>query len=628
MAAATAAIALTVPAIAGYLDAKYHLMTDLHLISSLVFCRIQSAIREKRDRLHPFYVLEEHAQKFPERTWLWFQGKEYSYKQGYEAVIRHGNWFRDECGVKKGDIIAIDFMNCPEMIFIWMGLWAVGGIPAFYNYNLTGDALVHVVKVSTAKLAIVGHRVEETVGVKKQINEALPEVEVVIFDEALENKVAGWRLDRPEEALLSGAKLADMAALVYTSGTTGLPKPAIVTWWKNTGASKFVALWLKLNPGKDRYYTAMPVYHSSAALFNIMACLQVGATSCIGEKFSNRTFWPEVRASKSTVIQYVGETCRYLLTAPASPDDRNHNVTKAFGNGLRGDVWKEFRERFGIQTIGEFYAATEGMSATWNMNTGDWGVGAVGVAGALVNLMQGNKTAIVDIDYETEEIWRDPVTGFCKKVPNGERGEMIFKLDENDIAASYRGYYKNEKASLSKLLRDVFKKGDVWFRTGDVLTVSNDGLIYFNDRIGDTYRWKSENVSTMEVSNALNSHPRKIVLDSAVFGVPLPNHDGNAGVACVVLHPEVKEDQATFDELLTFLQKTLPRYALPLFIRVIGEVERTGNNKVVKGGLRKQGVDPEKTAGQAGGVWWLKDGKYQLFTDGDWSEIKAGRVKL
>lgn len=252
-----------------------------------------------------------------------------------------------------------------------------------------------------------------------------------------------------------------------------------MTWWKNTGAAKFVALWIKINPEKDRYYTSMPLYHASGALFNLIACTQVGATSCLGARFSNSTFWPEVRASGATIIQYVGETCRYLLTAPPSSDDKNHNVRMAFGNGLRGDVWAEFRERFGIQNIAEFYAATEGMSATWNMNSGEWGVGAIGVSGAIVNLLQGRKSAVVDIDYETEEIWRDPVTGFCKKVPNGEKGEMLFKLNEADIGSEYKGYYNNEKASQSKIMRDVFVKGDAWFRTGDVLTVTDDGLIYF-----------------------------------------------------------------------------------------------------------------------------------------------------
>ncbi|EPS42220.1 hypothetical protein H072_3957 [Dactylellina haptotyla CBS 200.50] len=624
---ATAALALGLPALVGYLDAKYHLASDLHLISCLVFCKVQAAMREKRDRVNAFYVLEEHAQKFPERSYIWFEGRDYSFGEVFEMAKRYGNWLRDEYGVKKGDVVAIDFMNSPQMAFVWMGLWSIGANPAFYNYNLSGDALVHVVKVSTAKLAIVGQNVEENIGVKKQINEALPEVKVVILDRSLEDRIGRWRADRPGDELRSGALQTEMACLIYTSGTTGLPKPAIVTWWKVTLASKFVGMWLRMKPGVDRYYTSMPMYHASAGMFNVMTCLQVGATSCLGEKFSTKAFWSDVRASDATMIQYVGETCRYLLAAPPSPDDKNHKVTKAFGNGLRGDIWKQFRERFGIQTIGEFYGATESVSATWNLNTGDWGVGSIGVQGTLLNLMTRGATAVVDLDYETEEIWRDPVTGFCKKVPNGERGELIFKLDEKNIGATYKGYYRNEKASNSKLMKDVFKKGDVWFRSGDVLTFTDDGLIYFNDRIGDTYRWKSENISTMEVSNAINSHPRQIVQDSVVFGVPLPKHDGNAGVAAVVLSPDVSEDQATFDDLLKFLQGSLPKYAVPLFIRVIGEVERTGNNKIVKGGLRKQGVDPEKTSGP-GGVWWLKDGRYQRFTDGDWSGISAGRVKL
>ena len=417
------------------------------------------------------------------------------------------------------------------------------------------------------------------------------------------------------------------------SGTTGLPKPAVVSWWKATGACRFAGNWMGLRTS-DRYYTAMPLYHSSATLFCLLACLQCHATICLSPKFSSKDFFNEVRSSKATAIQYVGETCRYLLNTPPSPLDKQHNVRLAFGNGLRGDIWKQFRDRFGIRTIAEFYGATECPIATWNYNTGDYGVGAMGRNGSLLTLLLGAKIAIVDINIDTETIDRDPITGFCRRSPPSQPGELICRLDEKNINDLFQGYYNNEKASNSKILRDVFVKGDAYLRTGDVVNWQNRRLMMFNDRIGETYRFKSENVSTTEVSNTLNKLP--FIADSCVYGVAVAGIDGNVGVAAIVLRDMNSEkagttyiQRNTIDDIYTHLNSSLPRFAVPSFIRVVDALEYTGNNKLVKGGLRKTGVDVDKLgAVEDGSLWWLRGDRYEKFGKREWDEVCGGRAKL
>jgi acyl-CoA synthetase (AMP-forming)/AMP-acid ligase II len=373
----------------------------------------------------------------------------------------------------------------------------------------------------------------------------------------------------------------------------------------------------------------MPLYHSSASILGFSATLNAGATICIGKKFSTKTFWAECRASKATIIQYVGETCRYLLAAPPEIDpvtgenlDKKNSVRMALGNGLRPEIWNRFKERFGIDTIAEFYAATEGASGSFNYSRNDYGRGAIGRNGFFGWLLLRRTWHIVELDWETEAPRRDPVTGFCKKVHPGAPGEMLYKLDDTDITRSFQGYFNNKKSTEGKIMRDVFIKGDAYFRTGDVLSWDSFGRSYFNDRIGDTFRWKSENVSTSEVSEALGGHPA--VQEANVYGVELPHHDGRAG--CVAMTLAEKPSQALMASLAEHAQRTLPRYAVPLFLRLPKEIQMTGTNKQQKHIVRSQGVDPEKTNGDE--FFWLKGGTYVPFKREDWEELRVGRVKL
>jgi acyl-CoA synthetase (AMP-forming)/AMP-acid ligase II len=377
----------------------------------------------------------------------------------------------------------------------------------------------------------------------------------------------------------------------------------------------------------------MPLYHTSAAILGFCSSLSYGITLIIGHRFSNKTFWQDVRTHNATIIQYVGETCRYLLAAPPQLDpstgenlDHLNKVRIAFGNGMRPDVWDKFKARFDIPTIAEFYASTEGTASSWNLSTNSFAAGAVGRNGTLAGLLLGPTVAIVALDYETELPYRDPTTGLCKKLQRGEPGELLGKIDAADIEAQFQGYLNNDKASSSKIMRDVLAKGDAWFRTGDVLRWDSDGRWYFSDRIGDTFRWKSENVSTNEVSEVLGHFPQ--IHEANVYGVEVPHHDGRAGCACVVFSSPEPPSSQTMTELASYAGKNLPKYAMPLFVRVTREMQATGNNKQQKHVLRSQGVDPEKVGATGDILYWLQHGEYRPYGEKEWKELNGGRVKL
>jgi len=520
----------------------------------------------------------------------------------------------------------MDFMNSEKFIFIWLGLWSVGARAAFINYNLTGKALAHCIRVSTARLVLVDSEVNYKV--TQEVRDELPTVEFKSFSPELEAVVMSTEGIREPDSLRTETKVQNPAILIYTSGTTGLPKPAVVSWRKIILGA--IVVEKSMSYGRpDILYTCMPLYHSSAAILGFCTTLNAGATIAIGKKFSSKTFWKEVRETNSTVIQYVGETCRYLLAAPPEVDpatseimDKKNLVRMAFGNGLRPDIWNRFKERFGIETIAEFYAATEGSSGSWNYSKNDFSRGAIGRIGSFGGLLMGVNAILVELDWETETPWRDPKTGFCKKVNTREAGELLYKLDADDISKKFQGYFNDEKASESKILRDVLTKGDAWFRTGDMISRDADGRTYFSDRIGDTFRWKSENVSTNAVSESLGHHPA--VHEANVYGVELPHHDGRAGCVALVLAEEPSE--RLLSSIAQHVSKQLPQFAVPLFLRITKDMQTTGTNKQQKHVVRNQGVDPAKVGGDD--LYWLKDGTYVRFVPQDWEELNGGRVKL
>lgn len=626
---------------------------------------IDGALNERRDTLNLFYELETRAKSSrSNHVWIIFEGRTYTYAQAYDTVLRYGAWLKSK-GVEKEEIVAMDFMNSELFIWVWFGLWSIGAKPAFINYNLTGTPLVHTIKTSTARLVLVDENLKnkyqgdalsqhgfaslgddkygfelEAGQVPKSVQNQTTtpqsldasgqdklqrQLQIVHFDRELEAQILNFPPTRLPDSAREGQTRAGMAMLIYTSGTTGLPKPAVVSWGKTTGASKFVAGWMKLR-GNDVVYTSMPLYHSSASILGLCPALRAGTSICLSKRFSHKTFWPEIHASKATIIHYVGETCRYLLSAPPTPLDKGHHLRAAFGNGLRPDVWEPFKARFSIPTIFEFYAATESPGGLWNCSTNDFSSGAVGRNGSITSLLQSSSTCIVLTNPDdAEEPLRDPKTGLCVVCPPNEPGELLFKLDPEQIKLKFQGYLNNESANNKKILRDVKKKGDAWFRTGDAMRNDSEGRWFFVDRLGDTFRWKAENVSTAEVADCLGRHDA--VAEANVYGVQVPGYDGRAGCAAVVLKSDDVNDQ-TLRSLAQHVTKELPGFAQPIWLRVTKEMAITGTNKLQKTVLQKEGIDPEVVGQKGDELFWLSGGTYKRFGKGDLKQIEGGQVKL
>ncbi len=390
---------------------------------------------------------------------------------------------------------------------------------------------------------------------------------------------------------------------------------------------------LEQRPGQggDRWYICMPLYHASAGI-TTMINLANGISVAVGKQFSTRNFWTDVRDSESTFFLYVGETARYLLAAPPTPWDKKHKVRCMFGTGLRPDVWMPFRERFGIPEIAEFFNSTEGVFGTINCCRGDYLADAVGHHGAIFRFALRNTFVPVEIDYETGSIVRDQKTGFAIRRSYEQGGEIIVRVAN---AAVFSGYRMAPEATSRKFARNVFRKGDLYYRTGDALRRTSDGRWFFLDRLGDTYRWKSENVSTAEVADVMGRYPG--ILEANVYGVEVPGSDGKAGCAAVIIAPE-RRNNFDWASLARFVREKLPRYAVPIFIRVVeGEIGVMGghNNKQNKRPLRDEGVNPELrgthvTGGKDDRFFWIppKGDRYTEFEETDWIGLIQGTARL
>ncbi|KAF1841841.1 long-chain fatty acid transporter-like protein [Cucurbitaria berberidis CBS 394.84] len=678
------ALPYAIPAAAAtfsYLNARHGLSYDLPMLSALASAAVSTKRHERSDTFNLFYELEAQAQSRENHAWIIFQGRTWTYKEAYDTVLRYGTWLKSK-GVEKDEIVAMDFVNSDTFIWVWFGLWSIGAKPAFINYNLAGKSLVHSIKTSTARLVLVdqegrdkfnddvmrehgfvrtelerdgrakyGFEMDQSDiprSVRNQtktpqaavdagaVSEPLRrQLEVVFFDDALALQILTLPPTRLPNVARDNQTRTSMAMLIYTSGTTGLPKPAIMSWGKCNGGTKFVSSWLSLK--NNVLYTSMPLYHSSASVLGVCAVLRTGNTICLSKKFSHKTFWPEIRASNATMIHYVGETCRYLLSAPPSALDKQHKVRAAFGNGLRPDVWEAFKERFGIETIFEVYAATESPGGMWNHSRNGFSSGAIGRMGTLTSLLFASMLCLVRMDSESDPPapLRSPSTGLCQICDWNEPGELMYKLDPNDISQKFQGYFGNAKATNSKIIRNVKVKGDAYFRSGDLLRRDKEGRWWFVDRIGDTFRWKAENVSTAEVSEAVGKH--EAVVEANVYGVQVPHHDGRAGCAALVLKDSAATamgdktplpSEQTLHSLAEHVKKELPAFAVPIWLRVTREMQITGTNKQQKHLLQQEGIDPSAVEASGDALYWLKGGKYQRFTKRDMELVVGGGVKL
>ncbi|XP_068170096.1 long-chain fatty acid transport protein 2-like [Antennarius striatus] len=538
-------------------------------------------------KVKPFYSLLDcflyKAQKHPDKTFLIFEGREYSYGEIDRESNKVARVLQSEVGLKEGDTVALFLANEPNFMWTWLGLTKLGCPAALLNFNIRSKSLLHSFFCCGAKVIITCAELQDAV---VEILPTLREEGVRVFllsgscsiqdIKPLEDEIS-QASDQPlPRALRANVHIRSTALYIYTSGTTGLSKAAIVTHERVWAASFLQALCGVTS--EDIFYINLPLYHSAGFLIGMAGAIERGCIVLLRRKFSASQFWDDCRKYNVTVMQYIGETMRYLCNMPKKNNEKYHSVRIAIGNGIRTDIWTEFLNRFGDIQVRELYAATEGNIGFINYTSK---IGAVG----RVNIVHRFffPYTLIKFDIEKEEPVRNS-EGLCIEAAIDETGLLVGKVTNR---SPFVGYAGNKQQTEKKRLRNVLKQGDFYFNTGDLLQFDQQGFVYFQDRVGDTFRWKGENVATSEVADILTMV--QCVLEANVYGVKIEGHEGRIGMAAVVL----KEGQ-DFDCSDTYnkVVNHLPSYARPQIIRIQPCLEMTGTFKMRKVRLVEEGFNP------------------------------------
>ena len=533
-------------------------------------------------------AFEKAVKRNPQGIALLFEDQSYSYRALNEWANQIAHYYLS-LGAKKGDVIAVMVENRPELIATIVALAKIGVTIALVNTSQVGKILAHSINLVNPIAVIAGEEV------RAAIDEARPELKVPQdrfhwFADQETRKHAGTapkeyvnlaqQIDQFPKFNPSTTRTVtgkDGLFYIYTSGTTGLPKAVIFThsrWTLAYGTYGHI-----LNLGKDDVmYVTLPLYHATGVVVCWCGVIAGSATLAVRRKYSTSAFWKDVQKFNASAIGYVGELCRYLIDAPTTELDRAHRVTKMIGNGMRPNIWGKFKERFGVQEVLELYASSEGNVGFSNIFNFDNTVG-----------FSPTPYAIVEFDKEKNELVRDK-KGHCKKVKTGEVGLLIGKITSR---SPFDGYTDPEK-NKSVILKDVFTKGDSYFNTGDLVRDIGFRHAQFVDRLGDTFRWKGENVSTTEVENMVCEYHK--IAEAVVYGVEIPNTNGRAGMAAITLVDGEELNEADLSAMVNVFKKCLPSYAIPVFLRVQAKVETTGTFKYQKNKLKEDAFNPAKTS--------------------------------
>ncbi len=564
-------------------------------------------------------ILEKQAEKFKDRPLLLFEDRTITYREFNEAANRCAAYFISQ-GFKKGDVAALVMGNRPEFLIIHAGLAKAGLGIAMVNSNITGRVLAHAINIAEAKALIFSHEfTDDYLEIAEEIR-LNPPCSVFIEKEgkAIETPsgvtdLAAVLEKQPSAnpVLPEPIKSFDTLEYIYTSGTTGMPKATRLMHHN----------WIQLGYGNGGYifgilpgevhYCCLPLYHNSGINMAWSSTLMTGGTMALRRKFSASAFLDDVRRYNAKTFIYVGELCRYLNNLPVKPDDADNPLEVIMGNGMRGDYWREFQDRFRIKRIVEVYGSSEGVGGLANFQ------GKVGMIGNLVQ--KGVRMGyVVKYDMENECLVRDS-RGFLIKCRPGERGMYLSRISSR---TPFKGYKSNSDATRSKIMENAFKKGDRYFISGDIFQLHRGNFVSFVDRLGDTYKWKGEVVATNEVSDVLNRFGS--LEDTNVYGVEVANTEGRCGMAAITPRAGCAID---FDALAEYAAANLPAYARPYFIRVRENVDATASFKKVKTALQAEGFDPSIITDQ---LYFLdsEKGKYVRITESIYMDIQNGLFRF
>jgi fatty-acyl-CoA synthase len=576
---------------------------------------LTAPIPRRRERIM-LTVIEELASRHGEARALLSDRECFTYSELARRANQYAHWALEQ-GVTKGDTVALMMNSRPEYFAIWVGISSIGAAVALLNTNLVGPSLSHCIDVVKPSHLIVADELSGQIAAAIANLSVPPDVWIHGGRDrrfrCIDDEVERQPCKKPNNNERAEVTVDDRALYIYTSGTTGLPKAANVSHARVMQWSHWFAGMMDLNPD-DRMYNCLPMYHSIGGVLVPGAALVGGGSVVIRDKFSASQFWSDIARWDCTNFQYIGEFCRYLLQNSPSPFNSDHRIRLACGNGLAPDIWDAFQTRFRIPKILEFYASTEGGVSLFNAEGKQGAIGRVPPY-----LAHRFSPALVRFDLQTNDLKRND-EGFCIRCGPNESGEAIGKLagDAANIGSRFEGYVDDE-ASRKKIVRDVFERGDAWVRTGDLMRKDEKGFYYFVDRIGDTFRWKGENVATSEVSVAICAFPG--VKHAIVYGVRIPGADGRAGMAMIGADCELD-----LSALWKHLHGRLPRYASPMFLRICHDVKVTGTFKYARTELVREAYDPAVTTDAI----YFHDGKLESFIRVDhalYERIQAGQVR-
>ncbi|XP_035013541.1 very long-chain acyl-CoA synthetase [Hippoglossus stenolepis] len=592
----------------------------LHLDLQHVLNKVQTRRLTLKHIQNNYTILDrflDAVRTHPHKPYLRFKDETFTYRDADALSNQAARVFVQSGRLKQGDPVAMFVGNEPVFLWLWLGLAKIGCPAAFLNHNVRSKSLLHCFSCCGASTLVAAAELQDAV---EEILPSLLEQQVTVYIltdtsttvgmESFTDKMSLASSEPLSKDLRSHVTLHSPAAYIYTSGTTGLPKAAVITHTKLWFLS-----WLQRASGVhsgDVIYVSLPLYHSTGFL-GCTGAIERGITVALRSKFSASQFWDDCRKYNVTVVQYIGEIMRYLCNTPKRPNDRDHRVRLALGNGIRADVWREFISRFGKIQIQEFYGATEGNFALHNY-TGK--IGAVGRDSFLNRMLF--PLCVIKYNVERGEPVQDS-SGFCIKAAKGEPGLLVSEIS---VRTPFFGYARDLQQTEKKKLHDVFKKGDVYFNTGDLLRVDEDDFIYFHDRVGDTFRWKGENVATTEVADVMTV--ADCVKEANVYGIKVPGQEGRAGMAAVTLSDGQKLDSAdVFKQVGNFL----PAYARPRFIRIQSSIEVTGTFKHLKGKLVEEGFDPNLITDP---LYFLdeKERNYIPLTLDIFNGVTSGKIKI
>jgi citronellyl-CoA synthetase len=562
--------------------------------------------------------LERQASEQSEQLALIFEDRNISFGELNRLANRYAHFFAQQ-GFKKGDVVALLMENRPEFLIAATGLSKLGVIVSLINNGVRGEVLAHALSICDARTMIIGEELLEAyLAIREQVRFQSPATVYLEGKEPHSPLPPGitWLnpllSDCPQDNPTSTDTInsEDVIVYIYTSGTTGFPKATAVTQKRWLILGNLFTLFGQMDSNTVQYMV-LPLYHNSGFDIGYSSLIVSGSTMVLRRKFSTRAFWDEVRKYQVNFFIYVGELCRYIYNQPARPDDADNPLLYVVGNGMRGDLMEPFRKRYGIQRLVEIYGATEGVGSFINLEEIPGMCGNLAMAG----MRQGE---VIRYDFDNEEILRDE-NGYAVKCQPGETGLLICEINELN---RFAGYVNNPEATEEKILRNVLREGDEYFDSGDLVQLHERDFFSFADRLGDTFRWKSENVSTTQVSNVIIKYGQ--MEDANVYGVKVPDMEGRCGMVAIKL---LDGEQIDWDRFAEYVNDKLPVFACPYFVRLRDQIDATNSFKQVKQQLQKEGFDPNIISDP---LYFLdpRENKYVVLSPSIYEDIVNHKVRF